>query len=446
MEAIDRNIYNYEAEDAVLGSFFLEPDLIKECKLKPEDFSPGRNFNMYWTLKDLDRQGIPIDVVSVSGRIGSKIDKVGGIGRLIELSDAVPSTANFKQYCKIVEEHSLRRKVKQMGERLTVSAVTEDDPNTVVKEILNDLMSIEEDKNEQDDGEIQEALMDMYSELESATGDITGIPSGIRDLDRLTGGYQDGDLIIVGGRPSMGKTAVVVNKAIKAARGPSNPNGDIAVIFSLEMPKNQLIKRMAASLNSIDLQSMKTAGKTFGDEDWKKLNNSVSELSKSDIKIFDKSGIDVGYIWAKCRKLKRQNPGRRILVIIDYLQLIQGDKAYLGNRTQEISDISRMLKGMARTLGMPVIALSQLSRGIEQRQDKRPMMSDLRESGQIEQDADIIEFLYREDYYDKESENKNILEIIIAKHRNGPTGVVSVAFVKEFGKIVNIDWSQHQQN
>jgi replicative DNA helicase len=279
----------------------------------------------------------------------------------------------------------------------------------------------------------------MFNDIEGATGEINGIITGFNDLDRMTGGLKGGQFGIIAARPSIGKTAFALNIATNAAYSALNENGDVVAVFSLEMAKKELLKRCAATIGNINAQSMKSAGISFTAEDWGKLTNAMDVLAKSDVKIFDKAGIDVNYIWSKVRKLKRQNPGRRIMVIIDYLQLIQGSKKHNGNRQAEIGEISRTLKTMARKLGVVVIALSQLSRGVESRQDKRPMMSDIRESGQIEQDADIIAFLYRDDYYDKESENKNIIEVIIAKHRDGPVGLVNLAFIKEYGKFVNLE-------
>ncbi|HLG27665.1 MAG TPA: DnaB-like helicase C-terminal domain-containing protein, partial [Paenisporosarcina sp.] len=262
-------------------------------------------------------------------------------------------------------------------------------------------------------------------------------------------GFQEEELIIIGARPSVGKTAFALNVANNAAQMRTNAKGehelgDVAAIFSLEMPRKQLLKRFIGFKGNIDGTSMRNARKNFKDGDWQSVTMAIGNLQNVDIKIFDKSGVDVNYIWGKVRKLKRQFEGRRILVIIDYLQLIQGGAEHKGNRMQEISEISRMLKHMARELKVSVIALSQLSRGVEQRQDKRPMLSDLRESGQIEQDADVIGFLYRDDYYDKESEATNIIEVILAKQRNGPIGTVNLAFVKEYQKFINIDWNGRQ--
>jgi replicative DNA helicase len=440
MEALSEAIflYNNDAETSVLGAIIMEPDLIKDCPLKPAHFSPGRHSNLFYTMLDMDAKGIPVDLVTIVERVGKKIDKIGGVSYMAEIAGSVPTTANFNYYCGIIIEHYQKRQAIEIANKLKLAA-TDGNALEAIQEGVNELMAVEDSGTDDDDGDLKDALVDMYEDVENATGEITGIPTGFNELDRMTGGYKGGQLIIVGARPSMGKTAYAINKAINAAANPTNPKGDVTAIFSLEMAKKELLKRGAATIGNIDAQRMKTAGLSFTSEDWSKLTHAMGFLSNSDMKIFDRAGVDVNYIWSKCRKLKRRYEGRRIMVIIDYLQLIVGAKKHGGNRTAEIGEISRMLKHMARELDIVVVALSQLSRGVEQRQDKRPMMSDLRESGQIEQDADIIQFLYRDDYYDKESEAKNIVEVIVAKHRDGPVGNVQLAFVKEYGKFVNLE-------
>jgi replicative DNA helicase len=428
-------LYNQETEIAVLGAILLEPELIKDCPLKPDYFTPGKHHNLFWAMRDMDNKGIPIDIVTILERVGAaKIERIGGISYLSELASAMPTTANFKYYCGIIQEHYQKRQAITIANRIKEEA-TLGNPLEAIQSGVTDLMAIEDSGNDEDDGDIKNDLVAMYDDLENATGEITGIATGFNELDRMTGGYKPGDLIIVGARPSMGKTAYAINKAINVG----TKTDDVAAIFSLEMSRKQLLQRGAATIGNIDAQRMKAAALHFTGNDWSNLTHAMGQLSNSNIKIFEKAGVDVNYIWAKVRKLKRQYEGRRIMVIIDYLQLIVGSKKHGGNRTAEIGEISRTLKTMARELNVVVVALSQLSRGVEQRQDKRPMMSDIRESGQIEQDADIIQFLYREDYYDKESENKNIIEIIMAKHRNGPVGNVQLAFIKEYGKFVNLE-------
>jgi replicative DNA helicase len=280
---------------------------------------------------------------------------------------------------------------------------------------------------------IKDVLVEAYDNIEKLAnrqGDITGIPTGFTELDRMTAGFQRNDLIIVAARPSVGKTAFALNIAQNVA----TKTDEVVAIFSLEMGAEQLVMRMLSSEGNINAQNLRTGD--LSDEDWKKLTMAMGSLSNAQIYIDDTPGIRIAEMRAKCRRLKQERGLGMIL--IDYLQLIQGD-GKADNRQQEVSEISRSLKALARELEVPVIALSQLSRSVEQRQDKRPMMSDIRESGSIEQDADIVAFLYRDDYYDKETENKNIIEIIIAKQRNGPVGTVQLAFAKEYSKFVNLE-------
>lgn len=274
--------------------------------------------------------------------------------------------------------------------------------------------------------------MILVYRLQRDLGDIPGCSSGFTKLDRLTGGFQESDLIIIGARPSVGKTAFALNLALHHAIQ------DVSVIFSLEMSKKQLLKRAACICEEISSVKLRNPYRYFSEEDWSKYTNSLRRIAGSQLHIFDKAGMDVNYIYSKVRKLrKRYGDQARLLVIIDYLQLIDGDIKHKGNRQAEISEISRFLKKLARDLNVSVIALSQLSRGVEARQDKRPMLSDLRESGQIEQDADTIAFLYRDDYYCKDSKQPNKIEIILAKQRNGPIGTIELEFKKEYGKFVD---------
>jgi replicative DNA helicase len=428
-------LYSLEAEQAVLGSLLLEPELIKDCKVKPQHLSAGPHSNLLWTMLDLDSKGIPIDYVSIIDRIGKvKIEKVGGLSYLSKLAGSVPTTANFTFHEKVILEHWQRREAIKLANKIKDSAAGEN-PSELIQTAISELLSLDDD-NANDDGTIKNELIELYGDFENPKGDITGIPTGYTELDNITSGLQKQDLVIIAARPSVGKTAFCLNIADGVARQENYAVG----IFSLEMSRKQLLKRMIASNGRIYSQSIRK-NRISGNE-WTKLSMAIGEVGQMNLRIFDKPGITVNEIWAKVRKMKREFEGKEIVIIIDYLQLIVGSEKHRGNRTQEISEISRTLKHMARELDVNVIALSQLSRAVEQRQDKRPMMSDIRESGQIEQDADVIGFLYRDDYYDKESENKNIIEIIIAKQRNGPTGTVQLAFLKEYGLFLNLERRQ----
>ncbi len=308
------------------------------------------------------------------------------------------------------------------------------DVEAILHEGIHDLQMVEEKFAVEDLGEIRETLKDVYLECEKDMGDISGIPSGFSSLDGLTGGFQDSDFIVIGARPSVGKTAFALNIALEAAKS------EVAVIFSLEMAKKQLLKRAVSQIGEVDSVKLRNPYRLFQDKDWDAMQQAIGTLSSLELHIFDKGGMDIPFIWTHLRKLRRNyGEEKRMLVIIDYLQLISGDMRLKGNRQAEISEISRALKQMAKELNVVVIALSQLSRAVESRQDKRPMLSDLRESGQIEQDADLIAFLYRDDYYDKQSEQANQIEVILAKQRNGPVGTIHLAFQKEFGRFRELE-------
>ncbi|MER2260719.1 MAG: replicative DNA helicase [Psychrobacillus sp.] len=436
--------HNQEAEQSVLGAIFLEPQaLITAAEIvMPEDFYRVAHQKIFQTMLRLSDQGKAIDVVTVTEELSSKkeLEDVGGISYISEIANAVPTAANIGHYAKIVEEKSILRRLIRVATTIVEDGFTrEDEVEALLSEAERKMMEVANRKNAGDFKHIKDVLVETYDNIEklhTRKGDVTGIPTGFRDLDRITAGFQRNDLIIVAARPSVGKTAFALNVAQNVA----TKTDENVAIFSLEMGAEQLVMRMLCAEGNIDAQVLRTG--TLTTEDWRKLTMAMGSLSNAGIYIDDTPGIRVNEIRAKCRRLKQESGLGMIL--IDYLQLIQGSGGSQANRQQEVSEISRSLKGLARELKVPVIALSQLSRGVEQRQDKRPMMSDLRESGSIEQDADIVSFLYREDYYDKETENQNMIEIIIAKQRNGPTGTVTLAFVKEFNKFVNIDWSQHQ--
>jgi replicative DNA helicase len=426
---------NIEAEQAVIGAILVEPELIKDCSLQSEHFFEPKHKNLFFVMRDLDDKGKPVDFVAIIERVGNtKIDKIGGISYMSQLAGSVPSTANFTFYQGIVLEYHQKRQQYEIAQTLLQNTI-DGEPGESRQTAIEALSKLDDTDNDNEDGNIKTGLVELFDWMEQEHGDVTGATTGYKELDNMLSGLQKQDLIIIGARPSMGKTAFVLNIGLNTAEHYGNPVG----IFSLEMPEQGLLKRMMSNLGNIDAQKMRNPVKNFRDEDWSKSTMAMGALNKMPIHIFDKSGVDIAYIRKKCRLLKRKYPDQHVVVMIDYLQLIIGNPKHGGNRTAEISEISRMLKHIARELDITVIALSQLSRAVEQRQDKRPMMSDLRESGQIEQDADVIGFLYRDDYYDKNSENKNIIEIIIAKQRNGPIGCVQLAFIKEFNKFVNLE-------
>lgn len=430
---------NIEAEQAVLGAVFLEPESLTPASemLRPEDFYRAAHQKIFEMMLALSNKGEPIDLVTVTAELADQnlLEEVGGVSYLADLANAVPTAANVEYYARIIEEKSILRRLIRTATTIATDGYTrEDDVEGLLNESERKILEVSQRKNTKGFQNIKDVLVAAYDKIETLhnrKGDITGIPTGFIELDKMTAGFQRNDLIIVAARPSVGKTAFALNIAQNVA----TKTDENVAIFSLEMGSDQLVMRMLCAEGNIDAQRLRTGALTA--EDWAKLTMAMGSLANGGIYIDDTPGIRVSEIRAKCRRLKQESGLGMIL--IDYLQLIQGSGKSGENRQQEVSEISRSLKALARELQVPVIALSQLSRGVESRQDKRPMMSDIRESGSIEQDADIVAFLYREDYYERETENKNIIEIIIAKQRNGPVGTVQLAFVKEYNKFVNLD-------
>ena len=364
-----------------------------------------------------------------------KFDAVGGLEYLADLPEKVPTTANVERYIKIVEEKAiLRNLIKTANEIINLGYDPTEEVENIMDSAEKKIFDIMQSKNQKGYSPIKDVLVDTFSQLEMLYNQkqhITGVPTGFADLDYKTAGLHGSDLILLAARPAMGKTAFALNIATNAAVRAKVP----VAIFSLEMSKEQLVNRVLCGEAMVDSNKVRT-GK-LDEQDWAKLASALGPLSESEIYIDDTPGISVMEIRAKCRKLKlEKNIG---LVVIDYLQLIQGSNKRGGSREQEISEISRSLKILAKEINVPVIALSQLSRAPEQRPDHRPMLSDLRESGAIEQDADIVMFLYRDDYYNEDSDKKNIAEVILAKHRAGSTGTVELLWLGSYTKFVNID-------
>ncbi|PIC79793.1 replicative DNA helicase [Sporosarcina sp. P18a] len=436
--------HNNEAEQSVLGAIFLEPQALITASeiLLPEDFYRIAHKKIFETMLILNDRGQPVDLVTIAEelKVKNELEDVGGISYITELANAVPTAANIVYYANIVDEKALLRRLIRVATDIVEDGYTrEDEVEALLGEAEKKMMEVSNRKNAGDFRHIKDVLVETYDNIEllhTRKGDVTGIPTGFRDLDKITAGFQRNDLIIVAARPSVGKTAFALNVAQNVA----TKTEENVAIFSLEMGAEQLVMRMLCAEGNIDAQVLRTG--TLEADDWRKLTMAMGSLSNAGIFIDDTPGLRVNEIRSKCRRLQQEHGLG--MVMIDYMQLIMGSGRGSDNRQQEVSEISRSLKGLARELKIPVIALSQLSRGVEQRQDKRPMMSDLRESGSIEQDADIVSFLYREDYYDKETEMQNMIEIIIAKQRNGPTGTVTLAFAKEYNKFLNIDWSQHE--
>ena len=430
--------HDLDAEQAVIGSMLTDADAVASSieVLKPEDFYRADNRIIYEAMFNLYNRSEPIDIITVKAELESmgRFEQVGGLEYLAGLPDKVPTTANVQKYINIVEEKSkLRDLIKTANDIIELGYDPTEDVDDIMENVEKKVFNLTQGKNQKGYSEIKDVLVDSFTQLEELYNrkqHITGVPSGFADLDYRTAGFHGSELILVAARPAMGKSAFALNIATNAA-----VRADVPVaIFNLEMSKEQLVNRILCSEAMVDSNKVRT-GK-LEEEDWSKLAEAIGPLSASNIYIDDTPGISITEIRAKCRKLQvEKHIG---IVIIDYLQLIQGTNKRGGSREQEISEISRSLKIMAKELNVPVIALSQLSRAVEQRPDHKPMLSDLRESGAIEQDADIVMFLYRDDYYNPDSEKKNIAEVIIAKHRGGSTGSVDLRWFGSYTKFTNL--------
>lgn len=431
--------HDIEAEQAIIGSMLTDKDAVIAAVevLQEQDFYREDNKIIYSAILNLYNSAEPIDIITLKSELKSmgKFEAVGGLEYIVQLPDKVPTTSNVEQYIKIVEEKSmLRALIKTADELITLGY----DPTQEVEQVIDTaekkIFQVMQKKNQKGYSSIKDILVDTFTQLEKLYNQkesITGVPTGFVDLDYRTSGLHNSDLILVAARPAMGKSAFALNIATNAAVRAKVP----VAIFSLEMSKEQMTNRILCSEAMVDSAKVRT-GK-IDDDEWAKLAATSGELSEAGIYIDDTPGISIMEIRAKCRKMKlEKNIG---LVVIDYLQLVQGSNKKGGSREQEIAEISRSLKILAKEIDVPVIALSQLSRAPEQRIDHRPMLSDLRESGSIEQDADIVMFLYRDDYYNEDTEKKNIAEVIIAKHRSGATGTVELLWLANYTKFANIE-------
>lgn len=438
--------HDIEAEQAILGCMLTDKDSVISAMevLKPIDFYREDNKLIYEAMIALYGRAEPIDIITVKAELVSngKFDQVGGLEYLAVLPEKVPTTTNVEKYIKIVEEKSLLRNLIKTANDIISAGY---DQTEEVEDIMNvaekKIFDIMQNKNTSGYSPLKEVLVGTFSELErlyNQKGYITGVETGFNDLDYKTSGFHKSDLVIVAARPAMGKSAFVLNIATHAAANNNVPT----IIFNLEMSKEQLANRILCSEAMVDSNKIRT-GK-IDDNEWIKLANASGRLAEAPIYIDDTPGISITEIRAKCRKLKLEKGIG--LVIIDYLQLVEGSSKRNSSREQEISEISRSLKILAKELDVPVIALSQLSRSAEKRDDKRPMLSDLRESGAIEQDADIVMFLYRDDYYNEDSEKKNTAEVILAKHRGGSTGTVELGWLGNYTKFVNLEKYRDENN
>ena len=428
-----------DAEQSVIGSMIMDKDAILTAMemLTSDDFYHKQYGILFDAMIELYSKGLPVDLITLQNKLKEKEvpEEISSLSYVKELLDAVPTSANIKYYAKIVKDNSMRRRLIRLNEEIENECYAGRESVDTVMDMTEkkvfDLLSTRGGGG--DYVPIRQVVMNALEKIENAaktSGTVTGIPTGFIDLDYRTAGLQPSDLILIAARPSMGKTAFVLNIAQKAAVRDHVPTA----IFSLEMSKEQLVTRMMAMEAMVDSQSIRTGD--LQETDWEKIMESAGTIGRSPLIIDDTPGITIAELRSKCRRYKQIHG--LDLIIIDYLQLMSGGKRS-ESRQQEISEISRSLKALAREMNAPVIALSQLSRRVEERKPAKPMLSDLRESGSIEQDADVVMFIYRDDYYNKDSENKGIAEIIIAKQRNGPIGTVNLVWLPDYTKFANAE-------
>ncbi|MEE8825612.1 replicative DNA helicase [Lentilactobacillus sunkii] len=449
---------NIDAEKAVLGSIFLSTDALVESMefLEPDDFYKHSHQIIYKDMVELNDRDEAIDVVTITNILTEQnnLEDVGGMEYIADLAGSVPTAANVTYYAKIVKDKAILRRLIQTATNIVTNSYnTDDDVTTVLDDAERDIMNVAENRTMSGFKPIKEVLNNAFNEIDrlSQEGDaVTGLSTGYPELDKITTGLHSDELIILAARPAVGKTAFALN----LAQNVGTKTDKTVAIFSLEMSAESLVNRMLCAEGSIDANHLRTGQLT--EDEWQNLVVAMGSLSRANIYMDDTAGIKMSEIRAKCRRLAKES-GNLGLVVVDYLQLIEGSNAE--NRQQEVSGISRQLKKLAKELHVPVIALSQLSRGVEQRQDKRPVLSDIRESGSIEQDADIVAFLYRDDYYrdeddddsddsgsEGEDDENNVgeVEVIIEKNRSGPRGTVKLLFVKSYNKFSSISYAQQQ--
>ena len=432
--------HSVEAEQSMIGSMLMDRDAIIAASeiVVADDFYQRQYGIMFDTMVELFNEGKPVDLVTLQNRLREKDvpPEISSMEFVRDLLNAVPTSANVRHYANIVSEKAVLRRLIKLTEEIENDCYLNKEPvEVIMEETEKKMFQLLGQRNSGDFMPIRQVVINTLENIERASktkGNVTGIPTGFTDLDYKTSGLQNSDFILIAARPSMGKTAFVLNIAQYMAF-----KKDKAVaIFSLEMSREQLMNRLLSMESKVDSQHLRTGN--LKDDEWSKLIESAGMIGESRLMIDDTPGISIGEMRSKCRKYKLEH-GLDI-IIIDYLQLMSGSgKSSSESRQQEISDISRSLKALARELNVPVVALSQLSRAVEQRTDHRPMLSDLRESGAIEQDADVVMFIYRDDYYNKDSENKGIAEIIIAKQRNGPIGTVNLVWLPDYTKFANAE-------
>ncbi len=430
--------HSIEAEQSVIGAMIMDREAIVVASeiVTSDDFYSRQCGTLFEAMVELNDEGKPVDLVTLQDRLKEKDvpPEVNSLEFIRDLITAVPTSANIKYYANIVaDKATLRRLIKLNEEIANTCYVGRESLEVILEDTEKRVFNLVQRRNTGEFVPIRQIVMNAMDQIEKASknkGNVTGIATGFIDLDYRTAGMQPSDLVLIAARPSMGKTAFVLNIAQHVA---FKQNQTVA-IFSLEMSKEQLVNRLFSLESKVDAQKLRTGN--LSDNDWEKLIETAGVIGKSNLIIDDTPGISISELRSKCRKYKLEHGLK--MIIIDYLQLMSGSGKGSDSRQQEISDISRSLKALARELAVPVLALSQLSRAVEQRPDHRPMLSDLRESGAIEQDADVVMFIYRDDYYNKDTEKKGIAEIIVAKQRNGPIGTIELVWLPEYTKFANM--------
>jgi replicative DNA helicase len=432
---------NSEAEASLLGAILLDPEAVVKIadSVRADDFYEEKHRHIYTAIRSLYEKHSPIDVLTLSDELKSTgfIEIVGGASYLTELTNFVPTAAHVEQYAHIVSQKATRRRLIKVAQDITGLGYDENQSlQSLIEAAESRLFEVSQTHVKQDVTSLETILSDSFERLDDLhrdKGKIRGVPTGFKDLDNILAGLQRSDLFILAARPSMGKTALALNLAHSVAVKSELP----VLLFSLEMSKEQLVDRMLSMESGVDAWALRTGN--LSDSDFEKIGHAMGALSEAQIFIDDTPGITVSEMRTKARREAHQRPLG--LIIVDYLQLMSGGARFSGdgNRVQEISEISRGLKGIARELNVPLIALSQLSRSVENRSPQIPQLADLRESGSIEQDADVVAFIYREDYYNPDSDRRNITDVLIKKHRNGPTGGVELYFDKEKQRFRSLD-------
>ena len=439
---------NLAAEMSLLGALLIDDETLVDIadQVKADDFYDRRHQAIFKAIMKLYQKNTRVDLLTVSSELSKthQLDQAGGRSYLSDLTNTIPSASHAVDYARIVREASVRRKLTKAGEAISdLASKSADDIQEILAQAEASLYAVSSGSQHSDMVSLESLLSDSFekmSNLQQNKGELRGIRTGFKDLDKMTAGLQKSDLIVLAARPAMGKSTLAQNIAYNVAMR-EGKEGKSVLFFSLEMSNSQVVDRMISEASGVNSWNIRTGNLT--QEDFSKISDTMGDMSEIPIKFEDKPGMTMLEMKVKAQREAHKNPLG--LIIVDYLQLMSGSHQYGDNRVQEISEISRGLKLMARELDVPVLALSQLSRSVEQRPDKRPMLSDLRESGSIEQDADIVMFVYRDDYYNPDTDHQHITELIIGKHRNGPVGTVKLYFHPEKLKFISVELRKHNE-